>query len=771
MSTEFFNDQWRIPNNKNQNKVSNYSIDSTLTTGVNLGSRLGTWPRAMNTPWTISAWIYIPEGTSVPSGSIYNSFVQSGSLYSGIRLTVGVSSVDGIVVQARKQNIRLSRYSIVNTTFNSPTGLQRGQWHHIVCADDGIGYRSPSYEEGTNANSRGWRFYINNVVSATHIVGNPSLQPLGDVINDIAGDIYIADTDNVIVSEIAFYPYYLSASQVNTLYGSGTAMGNPMSLTPQPLNYWKLTDSAYNGANYLVPNSSLDGYIFNFDNQYAQTQSNTPSILNGATSFSISAWVKFNTVSSGPTTYQQPIIGNWESGSTQYLLRWINNGGNPRVDFYLNDGTTSYIAKFENFTPVVDTWYSVTGVWDGSNLRVYVNRSPGADVAFSGTLNTSSNSDKIGTYSTNAHLLEGSVLNLGIWKNTALTAAQVQEIFGPYVGKRLIDLVDDFSGPDPTVYYKLDGEDDTFDGSTGNWTINDSIGNRDAVSVGMNQSNLIQDDKGFVKSSVYGYSPYALDFDGVDDYLDCGNDSSLSPTSQLSVSAWVNNTGAGSGTFPTIISNNSSSANNGGFALVKNSNKWKFYLDTTGSSGWAIAESNGTVVSNSWQHLCATWDGSTIIMYLNGQAQTTTASASQIVYSADTETIIGEYAAGYFQGSISNVATWDVALTSTEITEVYNKGVPSNLNTFSGTAPTAWWQLGSNSSFNSSTWTCLDEIGTNNAVSGANMANDDITNGPGYTGMGIGDSAIKIIGDAPYSSANGLSENMDVLDRVTDTPS
>jgi hypothetical protein len=93
------------------------------------------------------------------------------------------------------------------------------------------------------------------------------------------------------------------------------------------------------------------------------------------------------------------------------------------------------------------------------------------------------------------------------------------------------------------------------------------------------------------------------------------------------------------------------------------------------------------------------------------------------------------------------------------------------LHTFSGAAPTSWWQIGSNSSFNSSTWTCLDETGTNNAVSSANMTNDDITNGVGYSGNALGTSSIEIANDAPYSTANGLSENMDVLDRTTDVPS
>ena len=50
------------------------------------------------------------------------------------------------------------------------------------------------------------------------------------------------------------------------------------------------------------------------------------------------------------------------------------------------------------------------------------------------------------------------------------------------------------------------------------------------------------------------------------------------------------------------------------------------------------------------------------------------------------------------------------------------------------------------------------------------MTNDDIVNGVGYSANGLGTSSIDIKGDAPYSTANGLSENMDVLDRTLDTP-
>ena len=48
---------------------------------------------------------------------------------------------------------------------------------------------------------------------------------------------------------------------------------------------------------------------------------------------------------------------------------------------------------------------------------------------------------------------------------------------------------------------------------------------------------------------------------------------------------------------------------------------------------------------------------------------------------------------------MSNVAVWK-CVTPEQVTKLYNQGVPANLNTFSGTKPITWWQLGSNSSFN-----------------------------------------------------------------------
>ena len=124
-----------------------------------------------------------------------------------------------------------------------------------------------------------------------------------------------------------------------------------------------------------------------------------------------------------------------------------------------------------------------------------------------------------------------------------------------------------------------------------------------------------------------------------------------------------------------------------------------------------------------------------------------------------------------FNGQLSNCARWNVGLTQAQVTEIYNQGRPSNLNTFSGNAPIGWWQLGSNSSFNTN-WTVLDEKGSNNGTS-QNMTEVDIVDGVGSyaNGLSSGMGGDEVVGNAPYSSSNSLSVNMDVEDRTTDTPS
>jgi hypothetical protein len=143
---------------------------------------------------------------------------------------------------------------------------------------------------------------------------------------------------------------------------------------------------------------------------------------------------------------------------------------------------------------------------------------------------------------------------------------------------------------------------------------------------------------------------------------------------------WVYINGAGTGSLPTIYSSSKNSAESaGGIALAYTSNKIRFYLDKTGSSSWVFAESNSTVSTGQWYHLAGIWNGSTVTLYVDGTAQTTTGSATTIGYNTDFPATIGKYSSNYFQGLIDDISLFDSALSGPDITKIYNGGVPTDL--------------------------------------------------------------------------------------------
>ena len=98
-------------------------------------------------------------------------------------------------------------------------------------------------------------------------------------------------------------------------------------------------------------------------------------------------------------------------------------------------------------------------------------------------------------------------------------------------------------------------------------------------------------------------------------------------------------------------------------------------------------------------------------------------------------------------GAISNVALWkNTALTQTEVTEIYNAGVTTDLSSFSGTAPNAWYTLdGKKVYYNGSVLVARDAIGDRDAT-GVNLVQENI------------------IGNAPGSNANGTGVSLDITD-------
>jgi hypothetical protein len=718
MSTEFFNDQWRIPSNENQNKVSNYSMDFDGTSDFVTISN----PTELTDDFTIAAW------TTRVNDSYEMIYTQGTTLAS-------VSPYFAV------KDTRLHVY-LTGTYETGLNFITANEWQHVALTrTNGVLnlYRNGIEYNGTRPTQNGT---INN--NSAGIIGKWD-----------SNTHYFQGK----IDQVCIFDYALPATGTNsvaTLYGGGTAITNPMTLSP--IAYYQLGDqSVDNGANYLVPNNSLSDYVFNFINPSDGINVPSSNVFNfGTGDFTISMWFKINSFPSFPYLFDFRPTSAPSTASPGLYISFTK-----QVNLF---GGGTIIPGSAGKILATNIWYNLVVKRTGNTFTTHYD---GGSADRTGTNNVDFNTDlelHIGSRFDNVNGFDGEISNFQVF-NSALPQTGSNSIETIYNNGSPLTSMSGFTSL--VAWYKLNAA-DTFNSSTSTWTINDyGSGGNDGTSSGMTSANLVTS----TLQHTSGFSPYALSLDGVDNTID-GN-RTIQSNLDFSVSAWVN-----------PISYSVAILGTRGLASASTSNGFTMLINSTGNlRGRIFTETSnnfqvqtGSIIPlNSWSHVAMTYDSSskTLKTYVNGNEAGSVVGVDPSVTSAS-NLIIGRAAVGlisydYFGGEVSNVSIFAAELSSTEIIEIYNSGVPSNLNNLSGTKPTSWWQLGSNSSFNTN-WTCLDEIGTNNAVS-VNMTNDDIVNGVGYSANGLGTSSIGIVGDAPYSTANGLSENMDVLDRSTDIPS
>ena len=701
MSTQFTNRQWRLPNNENKDKQSNYSFTDSGTVNISQPAEVGITS-------SYSFWMNRNSATA-NTGYFYN--------------VVGTAGYGMFFLNSSKIYLRYggASYIILSSTELTNAILQINVWQNWTIT-----------RKEVSATAQDIKLYVDGV-KVVEVLNTTGVGTLGSSVKQVFGAGSIIKMDSFSV-----FDYVLSPSQITTLQGSSsTGIGNPMSLSPKPVAYYPLGDQdAFNGADYLVPNSSLKDYVFDFDNDYVTLNSS----INLTGNKTVSYWV--NPDSLNGNVYIGGVSPNYYTYMTSSL-------------FYIKDST-----GFSSFTISISTgnWYHICITGDGTNATLYINGD-----SISTTNDRNPTIDTIGAYNGGGGAINAKMSNVQIF-NTALPATGSNSVETLYNNGSPLTSMTGFTSL--VSWWKLDAS-DTYDSSTGNWTIEDHAGSNDGTSSGMTQANLVQSDLSFTS----GYSPYALDFDSASsDYIDLGTDSSLDIFGgDFSVSLWFKHT-MSSGSAIAMIEI-------GGYT-----NKMAITLGLSSNTGVGFAVDNNWNYNagsgyndGNWHHIVATRTSTTYKIYVdNTEILFSSGSYAYLTFNTIGKGKFG----GNFNGFMSNISLWNTALTDgtggtpNQIAEIYNEGVPSNLNNHSAYSNlVSWWQLGSNSSFNTN-WTVLDEKGSNNGTS-SNMGEDAIVDGVGSyaNGLSSGMGGDEVIGDAPYSTANALSVNMDVEDRVTDTPS
>ncbi len=722
-NNSYYNDAWRIINNKNQSLVSSYSMEFNGTNDViNCGNDSSL---QITGAMTVSYWFKGQGGSGTVGG--VGKLGNNGSR----GFCLGMTNTGAI-------------YFIIATTASSFVSASYSHtpdtnWHHLV----GVFTLSTSLE-----------IYLDGqLVDTTPTSTSSQYNASNDLQIGARGDstgFFDGEID-----QVSIFDYALPATGTNsiaTLYGGGTAVTNPMSLSPKPVAAYQLGDQSVSTgptADYLVPNNSLQDYVFDFDG--AQSISSTIGELTTSTDITISCWVKINSTQSGNPRFFTLSESSYPGTNGVTLLALYNSSLNQ---FYFTfGGAVQYIPN--SVSQPTNTWHNIIITYGASQGAVYLNGVSVLTVA-AATLNLT-NALKLNSNNT----LDGEMSNVSIF-NSTLSNPQIETLYNN--GSPATDI----SSLSPTAWYKLNAQ-DTFDGN--NWTINDYAGSNDGTSNGMTSANLVQSNL----QHTSGYSPYALSLDGVNDHLKLNNfnNSILFGQTSFTISAWIYLSSVDTPANNPVISNLGNVGSRQSYMLRVSSLRSIVASVVTTTGVFSLNSGNGSFEFDKWEHITITFENEELKCYVNGsQAGSTLTNVQGSVINSTGEGMIGARGTGVttqvFGGNLSNIAVWKGSAQNP--VTLYNNGVPADLTSLN---PSAWWQLGSNSSYNSGVWTCLNEgsLADLNAVSAGSMTNDDITNGPGYSANGLGTSSIDIIGDAPYSSANGLSENMDVLDRVTDVPS
>ena len=166
-----------------------------------------------------------------------------------------------------------------------------------------------------------------------------------------------------------------------------------------------------------------------------------------------------------------------------------------------------------------------------------------------------------------------------------------------------------------------------------------------------------------------------LDFDGTNDYVEIADDSAFD-SDVISITAWVN-IDDNDTDFRTIFSKyeSTSGSEKGYKALVNSDAKFQFVFGQGSSSGGCSSVKE--IPENTWTLLTATYDKSSIKLYIDGELDNSCNYSTSISDTAHKQVIgasdhnnDGTYD-DFFDGTLDDVTIWNSAITASNIEKIY----------------------------------------------------------------------------------------------------
>jgi hypothetical protein len=384
--------------------------------------------------------------------------------------------------------------------------------------------------------------------------------------------------------------------------------------------------------------------------------------------FSISAWIKPTVLGSNTST----IINTGTNNSNRIGIYNATN-----LQFKLG-GSNVFLTESGGNNFVTNVWQHVLIVRDSSNnISAWRN---GAAFGSSVSNSNTATLDSIFRFN-NSVYSSGHLDEFAIWNSDQ--SANVATIYNG-------GIPNDISSLSPINWWRCG------DGDTAPTLIDHGSGGNNGTMTNFSTFSTDVPIELFSRKSIL--------LDGVDDLVTMGNvlETSDTGTSAFSVSCWYKTTNSGTQMF--VAKQTNGSPFNGFSLSMQPNNKLSFFLGSITGNKYLYTQTTNlsTHSDGNWHHLVVTYDGSRstsgMTMYFNGVVKSLTSvrnvapegiqnSKDFMIGARGTATSSG----GRFTGNIDEVAYFTSELSASDVTSIYNGGVPNDISSLS---PLSWWRCG-----------------------------------------------------------------------------
>ncbi len=663
--------------------------------------------------WTLSAWV---NNSNLP-GSAGNAFIINRD--NNVSKTAYVLEIDHHQgCPAAGQSWRVSFQDSGGTQHMAcyAATINTGTWYHVVGVWDASAFNLMIYVNGTLDVTQ------NTGASVPVITSGSGLR--------VGSDGGGTSRWNGVLDDVRLYNRVLSAAEITTLYNwhvsppsSGLAGrwkfdesgGTTASDSSGNVNNGTLT----NGPTFTSAGKLAGALTLNGTTQYVSVPS--ASSLNLST-FTLSAWVKFSSVSTGHSNTMLEKATN--AGNDNYFMLFSASN-------QLNCGFTSSGTFYQYsvaWTPTAGNWYHVACTYDGAQIVKYVNGAQLSSNAETHTPDTVAGSLDFGTspWGNLSNYFTGTIDDARVY-NRALSADEIYGLYrtsspvcaspSGYEGdviynngsNHVLQFCDNASwrplGPVPgagtgpgcssptgaegniiysdsakgsgvaqycdgTNWILLGAVNLPTSGLVGYWKFDETSGTNAADSSGSGNAGTTHNAPTWTTS---GHSNGTLTFNGTSQYVTAANAASLN-LNNFSIAFWIKFATSPAGSNVFFVEKDDGTPNYNYEFYYASGNYLNCAYNTASSFG-AVLGPSWIPSTNQWYHLACTYDGSNMNLYVNGLLVTSTPATGTPI-TASTSLSIGYVdlfgGTGFVSGPMDDVRIYNRALNQKEIWQLYN---------------------------------------------------------------------------------------------------